>query len=177
MGQHVGFEPERTWAAVEERLARESDPRRRLLLTQVRDHMRAEIGGRFDDLMATLVDEPRYHFWGIGEEGGPKGREAVAAFYRNMIDTGGNRFHFEVERIVVDEDCVVTEGRMRQTMPGSIVAASNTQKVDGEAVDSEATYVAEWQILTVWPADADGKLHGEDIYFGSPPMAQLSRLR
>jgi limonene-1,2-epoxide hydrolase len=170
------FEPEQTWLAVERRMLQEENPRRRALLVQVRDHMRAEVRGEFDALMKTLIDEPRYHFWGLPTEGGPKGREAVEAFYRNMLESGGNRFHFDVRRIVADDDAVVTEGVMRQTMPGAIVAASGVEQVDGEPVDPEATYLAQWQILTVWPADPDGRLIGEDIYFGSPPMAELSLL-
>ena len=170
------FDPERTWAAVEARLERESDPARKALLAQVRDHMRSEVRGDFDTLMATLVDEPLYHFWGTDEDGGPKGREAVETFYRGMLASGGNRFHFEVERIFVDEGGVVTEGRMRQPMPGVLVAASGVREVDGEPVDPDASYLSEWQILTVWPAGPDGRLVGEDIYFGSPPMARLRRL-
>ena len=46
----------------------------------------------------------------------------------------------------------------------------------GEPVDPDATYLSEWQILTVWPAGEDGRLVGEDIYFGSPPMARLTKL-
>jgi limonene-1,2-epoxide hydrolase len=170
------FDPTRTWVAVEARLDAEQDPAVKALLTQVRDHMKSEIEGDFDALMETLIDEPRYHFWGTPEEGGPKGREAVASFYRNMIDSGGNRFHFEVERVFADATGVVTEGRMRQPMSGAIVATSGVTEVDGEPVDSAATYLSEWQILTVWPAGVDGRLVGEDIYFGSPPMADLKRL-
>jgi hypothetical protein len=170
------FDPERTWSAVEARLEREPDPRRRALLTQVRDHMKSEIQGDFDALMATLVDDPQYHFWGLDEDAAPKGREAVATFYRNMLDSGGNRFHFEVERVLVDHDGVVTEGAMRQPMAGAIVAASGVAEVEGEPVDPAATYLAEWQLLTVWPAAEDGRLVGEDIYFGSPPMARLRRM-
>lgn len=176
MSAETRFDPERTWQAVERRLEAESDPRTRALLTQVRDHMRSEIRGDFDALMKTLVDEPRYHFWGVGEEGGPKGREAVETFYRNMIAGGGNRFHFEVERVVADRDAVVTEGAMRQPMAGAVVAAAGISEVEGEPVDESATYLAEWQILTVWPADADGRLRGEDIYFGSPPLSRLRRM-
>ena len=154
----------------------ESDPVRKGLLREVRDHMKHEIEGNFDGLMATLIDEPRYHLWGLPTEDGPKGREAVATFYRNMMATGGNRFHFEVERIFVDEGGVVTEGRMRQPMTGAVVAASGVSEVGGDPVDTDASYLAEWQILTVWPAGKDGKLVGEDIYFGSPPMASLRRL-
>ena len=154
----------------------EDDPIRKALLEEVRDHMKCEIEGDFDGLMATLIDEPEYHLWGLPTEAGPKGREAVAAFYRNMMDSGGNRFHFEVERVFVDAGGVVTEGRMRQPMLGAIVAASGVTEGEGEPVDPEASYLAEWQILTVWPAGKDGKLVGEDIYFGSPPMAALSRI-
>lgn len=78
MKERPQFDPERTWAAVQVRLDRESDPRRRALLAAVRDHMRSEVRGELDALMATLIDEPRYHFWGVPEEGGPKGREAVS---------------------------------------------------------------------------------------------------
>jgi hypothetical protein len=176
MSDRPSFDPESTWKPLEERLARETDPRRRKLLEEVRDHMRNEITGDLEGLMNTLTAEPQYHLWGVGEEGGPKGRSAVEVFYRKMIDTGGNRFHFDIRRIVVDEDSVVTEGKMRTTMPGAALVASGVQEVDGEPVDADGQYLAEWQILTVWPADEDGKLIGEDIYFGSDPMKSLSRL-
>jgi limonene-1,2-epoxide hydrolase len=138
--------------------------------------MCSEIQGRFDELMETLTAEPQYHLWGFGEENGPKGRQAVAAFYRNMIASGGNRFQLDIRRIVVDEDSVVTEGAMIQRVSGAVVAASGVKEVEGEAVDASAEYLTEWQILTVWPSDGKGKLLGEDVYTGSPPMARLRRL-
>ena len=33
------------------------------------------------------------------------------------------------------------------------------------------------QLVTLWPADADGKLIGEDIYFGASPFANLKKIR
>jgi len=170
------FDPDRSWASLERRIAEESDPRCRAALEQVRDHMRSEIGGDLVRLMATLVDEPNYHLWGLPTEGGPKGRVAVEEFYRQMIAGGGHRFEFSIERIVVDHETVVTEGLMRQRVPGSAIAASGIEQVAGEAIDSEADYLAETQILTVWPIAADGRIIGEDIYFGSPPLDRLSRL-
>jgi hypothetical protein len=107
------FDPERSWQSLEERIEIEKDPRCRQLLEQVRDHLRTEIRGELEALMATLVEDPQYHLWGIGEEVGPKGREAVAAFYTDMIASGGNHFEFEIRRIVVDHDAVVTEGVFR----------------------------------------------------------------
>ncbi len=176
MSDDLGFDPERTWLAVEARMEQEEDPIVKALLGQVRDHMRSEIRGEFDALMATLVDEPQYHLWGLPTEGGPKGREAVASFYRDMFEGGGNRFHFEVERVFADRAGVVTEGAMRQPMAGTILAASGVTEVSGEPLDLEASYLAVWQLLTVWPAGEGGRLLGEDIYFGSPPMARLTRL-
>jgi hypothetical protein len=138
--------------------------------------MRTEIRGEFEALMATLVDDPQYHLWGLGAEMGPKGREAVATFYTDMIATGGNHFEFETNRIVVDHDAVVTEGVFRALMPGAAVIASGITEVAGVPVDADARYVSENQILTVWPAAEDGRIKGEDIYFGSPPLSSLQLL-
>ena len=170
------FDPERSWKPLEERLERETDPRCRRLLEQVRDHMRTEIHGELDPLMDTLTDAPRYHLWGFPVEAGPKGRDAVREFYRSMIEGGGHRFHFDIQRIVVDHDAVVTEGEMHQRMSGIALTAGGVEQVDGEDVDPEANYLSTTQIITVWPAAEDGRLIGEDIYLGSPFFARLERL-
>jgi hypothetical protein len=177
MGTSTQFDPERSWRSLDERIKTETDPRCRQLLQQVSDHMRTEIRGEFEALMSTLVDDPRYHLWGLGIDLGPKGRDAVATFYTDMIANGGNNFEFEIRRIVVDQDAVVTEGVMRVLMQGSAVIASGVMEVAGSPVAPDARYVSENQILTVWPAAEDGRLEGEDIYFGSPPVSSLQLLR
>jgi hypothetical protein len=48
--------------------------------------------------------------------------------------------------------------------------------VEGEPLDDDATYLAETHIVTVWPIASDGRIIGEDIYFGSPPLANLRRI-
>jgi hypothetical protein len=174
--QSPTFDPERTWQPLEARIETEQNPRCRALLEQVRNHMRAEIRGEFDPLMATLIDDPQYHLWGIGVEAGPKGLEAVSQFYRNMIATGGNRFEFSVERIVADETGVVTEGKMRTVTAGRDLLARGMTEMDGDAIDPDADYMSEWQILTVWPGGEDGRLIGEDIYFGSTPTSEFSKI-
>ena len=165
----IDFDPERSWSALEKRLAGESDPTCRQLREQVRDHVRAEIRGEIEPLMATLIAEPQYHFRSAGPEGGPKGGAAVRAFYEAMIAGGGNRFEFDIQRIFVDATGVVTEGKMRQAVAGSAIAALGVAEVDGRAVDPDATYLSETHILTVWPAGEGGRLVGEDIFFGSSP--------
>lgn len=170
------LDPTRTWAAVEAAYEAETQPRRKKLLKEVRDHMKTEVCGQLEPLMATLTAEPQYHIWGQGPEAGPKGRAAVRTFYEALIAAGGNLFEFNVEKIIVDDNAVVTEGRLRNAYAGAVVLAAGVTEVNGEPVDPDAKYVGEAQLLTVWPADADGKLIGEDIYFGSSPFACLQKL-
>jgi len=169
MAEPVVFDPESSWQRIEARMEAESDPVCRALLAQVRDHMRAEIGGELEPLMDTLVSEPRYHFRSSGPDGGPKDRAAVRSFYEAMIAGGGNRFHFDIERIFVDPGGVVTEGKMRQAISGEALVAMGVEQLDDLPVDASGSYLSETHILTVWPAGDDGRLVGEDIFFGSPP--------
>lgn len=170
------IDPTRTWAAVEAAYEAENDPRHKQLLKEVRNHMKTEVCGEIDPLMATLTAEPQYHIWGQGPEAGPKGRAAVRAFYEALIGSGGNLFEFNVAKIVVNDNAVVTEGRLRNAYAGAVVLAAGVTEVNGEPVDANAKYVGNAQLLTVWPADPDGKLIGEDIYFGSSPFAHLEKL-
>lgn len=169
-------DPTRTWAAVEAAYEAETHPRRKQLLKEVRDHMKTEVCGELEPLMATLTADPQYHIWGQGPDRGPKGRAAVRAFYEGLMATGGNLFEFNVERIVVADNAVVTEGWLRNTHPGDQLLAAGVTHVNGETVEASAKYVSNSQLLTVWPADPDGKLIGEDIYFGTNPFDQLQRL-
>jgi limonene-1,2-epoxide hydrolase len=171
----IQFDPESSWLPLEARMEQETHPRIRANLEEVRNHMRAEIMGEHGPLMDTLTQDPVYHMWGLPEENGPKGREVISLFYKNMIDTGGNRFHFDIRLIVADENTVMTEGVMRTLMPAAVLRASGIEEVDGDSIDDAIEYVAEWQILTVWPIDEAGKIIGEDIYFGSPPMQKIGR--
>lgn len=172
----MNVDPTKTWAAVEAAYEAETNPRHKTLLKEVRDHMKTEVCGEIEPLMNTLIAEPQYHIWGQGPEMGPKGREAVRAFYENLIARGGNLFEFNVEKIIVNDNAVVTEGRLRNTHAGADLLAAGVSEVNGEAVEADAKYASDAQLLTVWPADPDGKLIGEDIYFGSNPFDQLERL-
>ena len=48
------FDPDSSWLPFDAKIAMETDPRRRANLERVRDHMRTEIGGDFDGLMAGI---------------------------------------------------------------------------------------------------------------------------
>lgn len=111
-----------SWSLLAERVAHERDARRRANLEVVARHVEAEVRGDLDALMATLVPEPRYEIWGGSSSVGPKGREEVVAHYQAMFDSGKSRLEYEVTRVVVDDDSVVTEGVFRHAYTGSALA-------------------------------------------------------
>ena len=152
----------RTWAAVEERLATETDPILKRNLTLLRDHMRAECTGDLDGLMATVAEDASYHADGAPPEQSPQGKAAVRAFYEAFIASGATKLQFDVERLVVDRHCILTEGVMKMAWPGRTLAARGIP-VD----DEDAFYLYEARMATLWPFDEDGLIIGEDTYTGS----------
>ncbi len=149
----------KTWRKVEERLAAEPSERKRTILANVLAHMKAEAVPDLDGLMTTLAPNPQYHFWGPAGDSGPKGTDAVRAFYAAFASSGAHRLEYDVERLVVDDHCVVLEGVMRIIYPGRTLAAM------GRPVnDVDAWYLYEDRMITFWPYDDDGLLVGEDSY-------------
>lgn len=170
------IEPHASWLPLEARAKSESDPRVRTLLLAVRDHMEHEIRGDLPALMATLSAEPVYHFWNPAGSFALKGRAAVTDFYTNMIAAGGNQFEVVVERIVADRGSVITEGKVKQLQTGSALLAAGRKEVGGAAVAPGDLFLTCAQLITVWPGDADGKLVGEDIYFGEDALATAVKI-
>ena len=146
------------WRLIDEMLASESDDWRRQMLSQLREHMRAECGGELDRLLATLVDDPQFHNWDKDVDQGPKGAEALREFYTGLIASGANRFEYHLERIVIGDDTLVTEGRIRVPFAGSVL------KSMGMDVKEDAVYATRGRAVTFWPFAPDGRIIGEDIY-------------
>jgi hypothetical protein len=122
--------------------------------------MRAEAAPDLSALMATVAENACYHAWGTADPlYSPRGKAAVRAFYEAFIASGAHRLELDVDRLVVDDDCVVTEGVMRIAYPGAIVALL------GHAVaDPDAYYLFETRMVVVWPMSEDGLVLGEDTY-------------
>jgi hypothetical protein len=169
------FEPHRSWLPLEARAEREPSQRRKALLTAVRDHMEFEIKGQIEPLMGTLTEQPVYHFWGE-QPSVIEGYRAVRAFYENMIAAGSNQFEVVVDRIVVDDLAVVTEGQVKQVHRGSTLSAMGVGEIGGDAVQGDDLILTTTQLVTVWPADPALKLVGEDIYFGHGPFMKAEKI-
>ncbi|MFC9556311.1 nuclear transport factor 2 family protein [Rhodococcus sp. NPDC056960] len=159
-------EAAKTWRLLADRAAAEQNPRLRANMEIVARHVEAEVRGDIPALMATLVPEPRYQVWGASTSVGPQGYDEVAEFYRAAIRIGKNRLEFEIGRVVVDRDTVLTEGVFRHAYSGAMLTARG---YEGLQDDSSAWFLVEYQALIVWPISAEGLILGEDMYAGEAP--------
>ena len=166
--------PQNSWLPLEERAAEETNPRHKAMLMKVRDHMDYEINGHLEELLTTHVPHPTYHFWGNNEMviNGPA---AVRAFYEDLIASGANQFEVVIEKIVIDEDNVVTEGRVKQAYTAEAIMEMGITEINGESISAGEFYVTSTQLMTVWPVDVNGGLIGEDVYLASNPFANCEK--
>ncbi len=144
---------------VEERREKTVSERQRSLLATVAEHLQAESTADVDKLLATLSEHPDYHLWSGGRDVGPKDRDGVLGYYHQLVEDRRQILEFDVERIVVDDETVVTEGWIRAINRGDI-ARNRGWEVD----DEEASYLVTQRVVIFWPFGEDGRMLGEDGY-------------
>ena len=160
-----------TWRKVEKRLAVETDPILRRNLETVLEHMKAEMRGDIDGLLATLSDDVAYHAYSSPDPlSNPTGKDQVRGFYERFIASGAGRLQLDIDRLIVDKHAILTEGVMRMAYPGRTLAARGIV-ID----DPDAFYLYEARMATLWPMDADGKARGEDTYTGNDGFAGIEQ--
>ena len=160
------IEPTVAARRLRERLAETETVRQRAMLETVIEHLEAEEAMSVDRLLATLAPEPKYHLWANGADYGPKSREAIAAYYTQLVVDNRAVLEFDIDRIVVDDKCVVTEGWIRAINKGSI-AKGRGWMVD----DDDADYLVTQRVVIFWPFNAAGQMIGEDGYANLDPRA------
>ena len=168
--------PADSWLPLDARYRAEKDPLIHRLIKEVRYHVQHEIEGDLEALMDTLTADPIYHFWSATAPMVLMGRAAVEGFYRQMIAAGGNQFEIVIKRIVADATSVITEGQVKQVYTGKELSAMGRTDVHGAPIGNADLYLTTTQLITVWPSDPVGKLIGEDIYFGEPPLTHLEKI-
>jgi hypothetical protein len=164
------IDPRVTYRKVEERLETESDPVLRRNLETLLTHMKAEMAGDVDGLLDTLTEDPAYHAYGNDDPAtNPVGRDGVRAFYDRFIASGAGQLQLDIDRLVVDKDCILTEGLMRIAYPGRTL---QTMGIDVD--DPDAYYMYEARMATLWPFDERGLARGEDTYTGGDGFAGIA---
>jgi hypothetical protein len=159
-----------TWRLAEERLATETDPVLRRNLEMLLAHQKAEAALDLEALMATVSERAHYHSYGSdGSMSDLPGKDAVRRFYEAFGASGAHQLQLDTERLVVDRDCLLTEGVIRIAYPGRALSARGL-----EVDDPDAYYLYEARMAIVWPIDEDGLFIGEDSYVGSDGFAGIS---
>jgi ketosteroid isomerase-like protein len=158
-----------TWVKVEERLASEPDPVLRRNLEMLLRHMKAEASLDMENLMATVSERAHYHSYSGRGNPNPEGKAAVRRFYEDFAASGAHKLQFPLERLVVDRDCILTEGVMRMAYPGSTLAQMGI-----EVDDPDAYYLYQARMAIVWPIDEDGLFIGEDSYVEGDGMEGIA---
>jgi hypothetical protein len=159
-----------TWKKVEERLATENDPVLRANLELLLQHMKAEATLDMESLMATVSEHARYENFTSDPNARPLvGKPAVQEFYENFAASGAYKLHLDLDRLVVDRRCILTEGLMRMAYPGRTLAAMGIT-VD----DLDADYLFETNMAIIWPIGDDGLFIGEDSYTGRDGFAGIA---
>ena len=151
-----------TWRGLEERLDRTTNSRHRKMLETVIAHAKAETEGDVEGLMATLGNDPQYHFWSSGKDWGPKGLLQVRKFYEDFVTSAAGFFESDKVRVVVDDENLVTESVMKGIVPGVIA-----QQRGCNVPDVNRHYIVHARTAIFWPFDEDCVLLGEDSYGSS----------
>jgi hypothetical protein len=164
----------KSWISLKEKADKIFNEKHKILLNEVANHMEAEIKGQLDLLMSTLTAEPVYHFWRVSDVNMIlNGYEEVSGFYSNMFQNGGEQFEVVTKRIIVNDDGVITEGKVKQVYTKDNLKLMGLTKDTFSEIDNSDLWLSNTQLITVWPSDPDLKLVGEDIYFGENPMETL----
>lgn len=150
----------KTWTKVEERLATEDDPARRRNLELLLQHMKAEASLDMERLMATVSEQARYTMFGDSDSM-VEGKPAVRKFYEDFAASGAHKLSLDIDRLVVDRHCILTEGLMRIAYPGRALEAMGI-----EVEDLDAYYLYQSHMAIIWPIGEDGLFVGEDSYVG-----------
>jgi hypothetical protein len=157
-----------------EKIHKTDNPRHKKMLELIQQHAVAEASGSLEGLMATLGKNPAYHFFEMQGDTGPKGRDGIAEYYRNFVASKAHIFEYDCQRIVVDDEYVITEAIIRLVQPGTLLASS---PMAGMAdIDPAQHYLLTLRNLVIWPFDENLMIVGEDSYGGGPveirPLAE-----
>ena len=131
----------KTTRLLEQRIAKTTNPRQLLMLNRLLQHTVGEATLDVDLVMFTLCANPRYIAWGAPADMSPVGREAVRSFYEETIVQGGQFYlELDMDRIVVDDDTIVTEGNFRALYYGADAAKRGFPGRSGGLLSSVTTH-------------------------------------
>ncbi|GAB5453764.1 MAG: hypothetical protein Hals2KO_40920 [Halioglobus sp.] len=160
-----------------EELKRISEPHRRRILINFRDHALAEAMGDYDALMATCSQKhQRYEVYADnGNEFSrnlPQSYEELVPYYRALIDANMYLIHAEPDKLVVGDDAIMTDMVQHMVVPGAI--ALHAFGVNEAAEDG--VYLFTTRLGLVFIFDEDGMGCGEHAFGGDTSIDHMRLL-
>jgi hypothetical protein len=141
--------------------AGEADPARRTQVEVLRAHFQAEFFDLdIDALMATMISEPRFAYYGMGRPSFLVGYKEVRDHYLANFEAGADQAGVIIENIAVGHDVIAMEGV--SVMTKDFVEAFLPSVV--REVGGLGYFVVKKRTCSVFPFEG-GKMRGETLYF------------
>lgn len=177
MADFSQFDPTAAARLANAELAGISDPRRRQILINFRDHALAECMGDYDALMATCSRKRQNYVVHSASSNDfsahqPQSYEELLPHYKALIDLNMYVIHTDIKKLTVGDDELFIDVSHHQILPGDI--AVNLYGI-AEA-DPEATYEMFARLWIVFVFDEDGLGCGEHAFSGTTTIDNLRRL-
>jgi hypothetical protein len=141
------------------------DDQQRAMLDTVIEHIQAEtVDFNLERIMATMVPEPYFAFYGIPQMGDISGQDAIRSFYQlQSPDADAIEFELFIDRLVIGKDAIVTEGILEGS-PDSVAKFAPDAKFE---IEPGRPVVFRKRFCEIWPFEGE-KLTGELNYFDGP---------
>ncbi|MDG2004731.1 MAG: hypothetical protein P8J20_15525 [Novosphingobium sp.] len=143
------------------KIAAETNSRYRANLQTVRAHMYHETMLDPDGVLATLSPDASYKMWVDGVDSGPKDIDAIRRWYvdENIRKQKSFVIEYDLERVVVADDMVVTEGEMKVVVDGVYA-----RDYFGRECLPDDMFLQSFRQVVFWPMDENANILGEDFY-------------
>ncbi len=154
----VDINPQLMLDQVKARIECTTNSRHRDQLSQILAHLTGEVEYSVDQLMDSYaVAEPSYVQWSSGVDCGPKTRQGIRDNYLMAVEAKIMFMEYDIERIVVDDRAVVTDGWETAVWPREFSGLHESAP--------SGPYLKRFRMLIIWPFTDDGLLTGEEFYF------------
>jgi hypothetical protein len=155
-------------------LATIEEPRRRKIMQNYIDHAYYESVGNLEMLMP-LCSHKCQQYLKIGGpdliQDMPQSYSQLAEFYENMVRSNTYILHREIDKLIVGEDAVFTDGIIHTLYPGGhLQDVMNLPEVERDRV-----YQLTKRVPVVFLFDEEGLSVGEHIYM-TPSQPQLTEV-
>ena len=177
MADFSRFDPTAAARVANEHLKTISDPRRRKILINFRDHALAECMGDYDALMATCSQKAQNYIVHSSTrneftDNQPQSYEELLPHYKALIDFNMYVIHTELKKLTVGDDELFIDVSHHQIIPGNVAVDLYGIK----EANRDAVYEMFARLWVVFVFDEDGMGAGEHSYSGTTTIDNLREL-